>query len=168
MCRMEVGRFSEIWSWLLLATPEDGGHRAFLGYLHEILERLGRLVESGQGASAEAGVWWRAVEVFARVAESGWWSRRPEVEVDLQPVEQKFVVKVRQDQRRCAAGGVSIPGTGDRVRLVMKTLEALEICLRMRDPEGTGGCLELLAGVAAPAPVSSAPWLELSSRRGLS
>ncbi len=69
--------------------------------------------------------------------------------MNLHPVEREFVVKVRQDRRRCAAGGVSVPGTGDRVRLVMKTLEALEICVRMRDPGGTDGCLELRAGVAA-------------------
>ncbi len=143
MSQMEFGTIRRITSWLL-ATPEDGGHRAFQGYLHEILERLGRYVESGRGENGEAAVWWQAVEVFARVAESGWWSRRSEEKVELHPVERELLDKVRRDRGRCAA----VPGTGEEVRLVLMTLEALEICVRMRDGAGMDGCLEVLEGVA--------------------
>ncbi len=153
MRRMEPGRVRKIGTRRVLAAPDNGGRRAFLGYLQEILQRLGRYVESGRGESGEAAVCWRAVAVFARVAESGWWSRRPEVEVELQPVERQFLDKVRQDRKRCAASGVAVPGvrpsgTGDEVRLVLMTLEALEICVRMRDVAGMDGCLELLQSVA--------------------
>ncbi len=147
MSQMEFGTIRRIWSWLL-AAPEDGGHRAFHGYLSEILERLGRYVESGRGESGEAAVWWRALEVFAGVAESRWWSRRAEVEVELHPLEREFLDRVRRDRGRCAAAGVRVPGTGEAVRLVLMTLEALEICVRMRDLAGMDGCLEVLQGLA--------------------
>lgn len=132
-------RLGAIRRWLFAVALENPEQEAFVGYL--------RRLALGLCPRHPAGLFWQAVKTLAPLAESEWWTRPWEVEVELCRVEKDFLRKIRRDRWRCRADGPGKPGRALRLELVAVTLQALEICVRTRDLAGVDGCLELLGEV---------------------